>query len=127
VPVPDGVARPSRLSEVLPVAARTPAETALELERLQPLKAMLAAYEASLVMGLAAHRADQDAEERSPIPGTSEFFVDELAAVTNSSARAADRLAAESWVLTGPRPPPAAGSWSGSPAAGARSIPPRQP
>ena len=100
-PVGQGVvARPSRLSEVLPVAARSDAEIALELERLQPLKAMLAAYEASLVMGLAAHRADEDADGRSPIPGTSEFFVDELAVVTNSSTRPASRLAGESWVLT---------------------------
>src|SRR3712207_5351569 len=100
-PVPEAVvARPSRLSEVLPVEVRSDAEIALELERLQSLKAMLAAYEATLVMGLAAHRADEDADGRSPVPGTSEFFVDELAVVTNSSARAADTLAGESHVLT---------------------------
>jgi hypothetical protein len=89
-PVPEGVVvRPSRLSEVLPVTARSDAEIALDLGQLQSLKAMLAAYEASLVMGLAARRADEDADGRSPIPGTSEFFVDELAVVTNSSARPA--------------------------------------
>jgi hypothetical protein len=110
-PVPQGVVdRPSRLTEVLPVAARSDAETALELARLQPLKAMVAAYEASLVMGLAAHRADEDAHGRSSIPGTSEFYVDELAAVTNSSARAAQRLAFESFVLT-ERLPPCGGRW----------------
>jgi hypothetical protein len=35
----------------------------------------------------------------SPVPGTSEFFVDELAVVTNSTVRAAGRLAGESYVL----------------------------
>jgi hypothetical protein len=99
-PVPEGVVdRPSRLTEVLPVAARSDAEIALELARLQPLKAMIAAYEASLVMGLAAHRAEDDVAGRSPIPGTSEFYVDELAVVTNSSARAAGQLAQSSYVL----------------------------
>jgi hypothetical protein len=100
-PVPEGVIdRPSRLTEVLPVADRSDAEIALELGRLQPLKAMLAAYEASLVMGLAAYRADEDADGRSPIPGTGEFFVDEVALVCNASARAAERLTSESYVLT---------------------------
>jgi hypothetical protein len=48
---PGAAARPSRLGEVLSVAGRSDAEQALELQRLQPLKAMLAAYEAELVMG----------------------------------------------------------------------------
>src|SRR5688572_12000420 len=91
--------RPSRLSEVLPVTARSDGETALELGRVQNLKSMLAAYEAELVMGLAAHRADEDADERSPVPGTSEFFVDELAVVTNSTVRSAARLASDSFAL----------------------------
>ena len=39
------VERPARLSEVLPVAARTPAEKAQELGRVARLKAMIAAYE----------------------------------------------------------------------------------
>lgn len=93
--------RPSRLSEVLPVEARSDAEIALELGRVQSLKAMPAAYEAGLVVGLAAHRPDVDAhaEGQSPVPGTSGFFVDELAVVTNASSRAAERSATESWVL----------------------------
>ena len=108
--VPSGaVERPSRLSEVFPAGSRTAAETALELERLQQLKAVLAAYEAHLVMDLAAHRPDAGdprdgspgagVNALSPVPGTSEFFVDELAVVTNSSVRAAGRLAEESYVL----------------------------
>jgi hypothetical protein len=91
--------RPARLSEVLPVAARSDVETALELQRVDQLEAMLVAYRADLVMGLAAYRADGDADGRSPVPGTSAFFVDELAVVSNSSARSAARLAGESYVL----------------------------
>jgi hypothetical protein len=55
---PDETVRPSRLSEVLPVSARSDAEIALELGRVQALKAVLAAYEAELVLGLAAYRPD---------------------------------------------------------------------
>ena len=91
--------RASRLSEVLPVETRSDAEIALELQRVVAIESRLAAYKAGLVLGLAAHRPDTDADERSPVPGTSEFFVDELAVVCNSSARAAERLAGESWVL----------------------------
>ena len=99
-PVPQGaVDRPSRLSEVLPVEIRSDAEIALELQRLVAIEAQLAAYKAGLVLGLAAHRPDTEADARSPIPGTDEFFVDELAMVTNASARAAGRLAGESWLL----------------------------
>jgi hypothetical protein len=83
----------------LTVAARSDVETALELQRVDQLEAMLVAYRADLVMGLAVHRADEDADGRSPVPGTSEFFVDELAVISNSSARSAARLAGESYVL----------------------------
>jgi hypothetical protein len=102
-------ARPARLSEVLPVVERSAAEIALELGQLQRVKAMLAAYEADLVLGLAAHRP-QEPDRRpggpgsgwsatSPVPGTSEFFVDELAQVADLPLRAAGRLAEESYVL----------------------------
>jgi hypothetical protein len=110
--VPPGVvARPSRLSEVLPVADWSDAEHAMELQRVQALKAALAAYESHLVMSFAGQRpapaaADPrpgrsraDGTAEGPIPGTSEFFVDELAVVTNSTTRAAARLAEESYVL----------------------------
>ncbi|TFV88748.1 HNH endonuclease signature motif containing protein [Blastococcus sp. CT_GayMR16] len=102
-------ARASRLSEVLPVEAWSDGEKAFELTRIQRFRAMLDAYEAVVVVGLAADRPDAldpqpgdrgaGVNARSPIPGTSEFFVDELAAVTNSSARMAGRLAEQSWVL----------------------------
>ncbi|HVD28611.1 MAG TPA: hypothetical protein VNC79_08945 [Mycobacteriales bacterium] len=101
--------RRARLSEVLPIAAWSDAEKAFELTRIQQARAMLDAYEAAVVVEFAADRPDAlDLPEgtagagvnaRSPIPGTSEFFVDELAVVTNSSARAAGRLAEQSWVL----------------------------
>jgi hypothetical protein len=98
---PSGVVvRPSRLSEVFPLGARSDAETALELGRLQSLKAVLAAYEAHLVMDLAGHRPDAGLHADGPIPGTSEFFVDELALVTNSTTRAAARLAGDAYVLS---------------------------
>jgi Domain of unknown function (DUF222)/HNH endonuclease len=111
VPVPEGVvARPSRLSEVLPVAARSDAEIALELGRIVAVEAALVAYKTELVMGLAGHRPDAldpapgqpgaAGNSDGPIPGTSEFFVDELALVLNGSARTAARLARDAYVLT---------------------------
>ena len=44
------------LGELLPVSARTAAEKALELQRVQRLKAELAAYEVELVAAFAADR-----------------------------------------------------------------------
>ena len=109
---PSGVvARPSRLSEVLPVGEWSDAEQALELERVQVLKGVLAAYESHLVVSFAGRRPAPDAAgprpgrsrtdgtAEGPIPGTSEFFVDELAVVTNTSARWAGVLAQQSYVL----------------------------
>ena len=109
-PVPDGVvARPSRLSEVLPVAVRSDAEIALELGRVVAVEAALVAYKAELVMGLAGHRPDAldpvpgqpgaGGHSDGPIPGTSEFFVDELALVLNGSARTAGTLARDAYAL----------------------------
>jgi hypothetical protein len=91
---PGVVARPTRLAEVFPTGSRSRTENALELQRLPRLKAALAAYEAHLVMELAAQSgAPKSAEARpgaaadgtaeGPIPGTSEFFVDELAMIRN--------------------------------------------
>ncbi|TFV76892.1 HNH endonuclease [Blastococcus sp. CT_GayMR19] len=110
-PVPEGVvARPSRLSEVLPVADRSDAEIALELGRIVAVEAALVAYKSELVMGLAGHRPDAldpapgqpgaGGNADGPIPGTSEFFVDELALVLNGTARAAGTLARDAYVLT---------------------------
>ena len=98
VPVPRGaVERPSRLTEVLPVAVRSDAEIALELGRIVAVEAALIAYKTELVMGLAAHRPDAldpvpgqpgvGGNSDGPIPGTSEFFVDELALVFSTARR----------------------------------------
>jgi hypothetical protein len=103
-----GGARPARLGEVLPVAERSPAEVARELQQVERLEAVLRAYKAELVLGLAAHRpAEPDrpdapwtgGSDRSPVPGASEFFVEELAVVLNCSPRAAARLAEEAFTL----------------------------
>ena len=95
----------------LPVTVLTAAEKATELQRLQARKAMDAAYEAELVMALAADRPDTDdpppghpgARRRgaaSPVPGTSEFLPDELAMVLNCSRSFASGVLADAWVLT---------------------------
>src|SRR3954451_11716514 len=102
-------ARPTRLGEMLPVAARTDAEIAVELARVQQLEARLAAYTAELIAGLAARRPDAaDRQLRQPgaaapgcLPGAgreaasgvSEFFADELAHILNCSRTAATTLA----------------------------------
>ena len=90
----------------LPVELLSAADKATELRRLQARKAMDAAYEAELVRSLAADRPDavdggpgRGADALSPVPGTSEYFVDELAMVLNCSVRAAAQLAAGSYVL----------------------------
>ena len=52
---PAGTAFPA-LGEVLPVHLRSPEEKALELQRVQQVKAELAAYEVELVAAFAADR-----------------------------------------------------------------------
>jgi hypothetical protein len=80
----------------VPVSLLTADEVAVELKRLQARRAMDAAYEAELAMALARKRPDTDdppphhpgARRRgggSPVPGTSEFLPDELAAPLNCS------------------------------------------
>jgi len=80
--LPDGVtARPTRLGEMMPVAARTDAEIAGELQRIQQVEARLAAYTAELVAELASRRPAPWTGRRanrapprptgSPAPGTS--------------------------------------------------------
>ncbi len=77
-----------------PIELLTAEEKALELQRVQSRKAMDEAYEAELLMALAAERPDTDdppaghpgARRRgsgSPVPGTSEFLPDEVAVVLN--------------------------------------------
>jgi hypothetical protein len=108
--LPPGVtARPTRLGELMPVAARTDAEIALELRRVQQMEARLAAYTAELVAELAARRPDSldrqigepgaaspgwlPAPGRQAATGVSEFFADELALILNCSRTAATKLA----------------------------------
>lgn len=105
-----------RLLEQRPTVARLPvgllsaAEKAVELQRVQARRAMDAAYEAELVMGLAADRPDGDdpppghpgARRRgpgSPVPGTSQFLPDELALVLNCSRSFAAGVLSDAYVL----------------------------
>ncbi|MGY2130415.1 DUF222 domain-containing protein [Blastococcus sp. SYSU DS0617] len=94
----------------LPVGLMTADEAAAELQRVQARKAMDAAYEAELVMALAAARPDTDdpppghpgARRRgggSPVPGTSEFLPDELAMVLNCSRAFAAGVLSDSYQL----------------------------
>lgn len=88
----------------LPVQVMTAEEVATELGRVQVRRAKDAAYEAELLMALAATRPDADdpppghpgAGRRgpgSPVPGTSEFLPEEVALVLNCGRRfAADLL-----------------------------------
>lgn len=104
------LARPPSV-ERLPVGALTASDVAAELQRLRARRAMDAAYEAELVMALAAERPDTDdpppghpgARRRgagSPVPGTSEFLPDELALILNSSRSFAAGVLSDAYVLT---------------------------
>jgi hypothetical protein len=107
------------LGELLPVYARTPAEKAAELQRVQQAKAELAAYELELVAAFAADRpasldrrpgepgaaadadADADAEDDAAPAGVSEFFADELALTLNCARASASALTEHALTLTG--------------------------
>ncbi|SOD93125.1 HNH endonuclease signature motif containing protein [Blastococcus haudaquaticus] len=106
---PGVVERPTRLGELLPVAARTDAEIAVELQRIDQVEARLAAYRAELVAELAGRRPDSRDRQigepgaaspgwlpgpgREAAPGVSEFFADELAMISCCSRTAATRQA----------------------------------
>ncbi len=90
----------------LPVGLLTREEKAAELQRLQARKAMDAAYEAELVMGLADDTPDSlDPPPGHPgarkgswapdpeLPGVSESFTSELAVVLNCGRGTASHLA----------------------------------
>src|SRR3712207_412494 len=111
---PPVTASPS-LGELLPVYARTPAEKAAELQRVQQAKAELAAYELELVAAFAADRpASLDrqpgepgaasGDDSIPGPGTSEgvseFFADELALTLNCARATASTLTEHALTLT---------------------------
>src|SRR3954466_862091 len=106
VAVPAGVvARPSRLGELLPVELMTPEQKAAQLQRVEQVEALLAAYKAELVVGLACDRPaglDRRRGQTGAASGewaaqlldadVSEFFPDELALVLNCSRAAATQL-----------------------------------
>jgi hypothetical protein len=82
----------------LPVALLSREQKAAELQRVQALRSMTAAYEAELVLGLADDSPDVDdpspgtpgARSWKPdteLPGVSEFFADELAVVLDCCPR----------------------------------------
>jgi len=110
VPGPPATAVPS-LGEVLPVYARTAAEKAAELQRVQVLESQLAAYKAELVAAFAADRpatwdhqpaaADDLDDEPAGPDGVSEFFADELALTLNCARATATVLTEHALTLTG--------------------------
>jgi hypothetical protein len=99
------------LAQMLPVYARSAAEKAAELQRVQALKAELAAYEIELVAAFAADRpaflgrrpgspgAAVPGENTAP-EGVSEFFADELAATLNCARATATVLTEHTLTLT---------------------------
>jgi hypothetical protein len=93
----------------LPVALLSREQEAAELQRVAARKAMEAAYEAELVLGLADETpADDDPAPGTPgakgswapdteLPGVSEFFTAELAMVLNCGRGTAGHLAHRAW------------------------------
>jgi Domain of unknown function (DUF222) len=94
----------------LPVGLLDDAQRAAELARVQQRRAMDAAYEAELVLDLAAGRPDTlDPSPGSPgarsgswapdgeLPGVSEFFTAELSVVLNCGRGTAAHLARRAW------------------------------
>jgi Domain of unknown function (DUF222) len=95
----------------LPVALLSKAQKAAELQRVQARRAMDAAYEAELVVGLADDTPDTlDPPADHPgakkgswapdteLPGVSEFFTAELAVVLNCGRGSASHLARRAWI-----------------------------
>ena len=104
---------PTRLGELMPVAARSDAALAEEIRRTNVLDAKLWAYRVELVLELATRRRDD--RDRpvgmpgaaslswagvSPLPrGLSEFLPDEVAMIMNCSRGEATTLIAVAWML----------------------------
>ena len=106
--------RPVR-SPRLPVAMLSREQKATELQRLQARKAMDAAYEAELILGLADDSpGDDDPAPGTPgarswkpdpeLPGVSEFLPAELAMILNCGRLAAGRTGPGPTGPTCPRP-----------------------
>jgi hypothetical protein len=106
VALPPGVvARPSRLGDLLPVELMTPEQKVTHLQRIEEAEAVLAAFKAELVVGLAEDRPASGDRQRGQVGAASgqwaaqqldedvsEFFADELALVLNCSRAAATQL-----------------------------------
>ncbi|MGY1776838.1 DUF222 domain-containing protein [Geodermatophilus sp. SYSU D00804] len=105
----------------LPVSLLSREQKAAELQRVAALKAMTAAYEAELVLGLADDTpADPDPAPGAPgartgswapdaeLPGVSEFFTAELALVLNIGRGTASHLAHRAWTYRSHLP----GTWA---------------
>jgi hypothetical protein len=104
--LPSGVvSRPSRLGDLLPVDLMTPEQKAAHLQRVEEAEAVLAAFKAELVVGLATDRPASGDRRRGQTGAASgewaaqlldadvsEFFPDELALVLNTSRAAATQL-----------------------------------
>ena len=103
--------RPFRLAEIFPAGVRSDAATSHELVNVARLKDQLEAYQMHVVMDLAARRrvpepgdprpgrARTDGTADGPIPGTSEFFVDEVAMLLDCTQLAAGRIAVEAYLF----------------------------
>ena len=104
------LAQPADLPR-LPVGLLSREQKAAELQRVVSLRAMAAAYEAELVLGLADDTpdtldppADHPGAKRgswapdTELPGVSEFFTSELAVVLNCGRGSASHLAARAWI-----------------------------
>ncbi|MGY1695040.1 DUF222 domain-containing protein [Geodermatophilus sp. SYSU D00814] len=94
----------------LPVGLLSREQKAAELQRVAALKAVTAAYEAELVLGLADDSPDDDDpppgapgarrgswKPDGELPGVSEFFTAELALVLNCGRGTANHLATRAW------------------------------
>src|SRR3954453_15205665 len=113
VVLPAGVvSRPSRLGGLRTVDAMTPEQKAAQLQRLQQAEAMIAAYKAELVVGLATDRPATVDRRRGQTGAASEqwaddvldedvseFYADELAMILNFSRTAATNLWEQSTTL----------------------------
>src|SRR5215212_4004381 len=99
------VSRPSRLGDLLAVAQMTPHQKATQLQQVAEAEAVLAAYKAELVVGLATDRPASGDRQRGQVGAASgewaaqlldedvsEFFPDELALILNCSRTAATQL-----------------------------------
>jgi hypothetical protein len=104
---------PTRLSELMPVAARSDAELAEEVRRANIADSRLWAYRLELIVQLAYRRRDDRDRPpgtpgaashswagTSPLPeGLSEFLADEVAMIGNCSRSEATTLIAVGWTL----------------------------